>query len=377
MRSRTIPQGSAVELQRAALLATGALNRYAAGVDTYNVDIDDINRRYDEAEANNLGLPPTATPAEVEAADKALQAQLAGERDALLADLDTEANAIGGMLAGGPSDNTMMLLIAAGHLPLDTAAAFPTINIHALNTLRRYFGYIATVKDTPGQMQALYALFATSQDLNKVATELANSERSWASTQRRFADLFATHPNLKMEWHRNALDNILTLRDAEWNTYLSRAAARSEWITAGKVAGTFNGALAVGGLAAVGYDLYDLIRNGNVGKDSMDTVLRWTGDLTGLVSSGGTLAAAAGIASVANPVGIGVVIATGLVATGISIYRNREEISDALQATDNWLDDHTPDWINRTADAVDAWGDRVGESIGAAANEVWRSGATW
>lgn len=348
------PQASAGQLQRAALLATGSLNRYADAVDTYNVGIDDLNKRYADAKANNFGLPATATPAEVQAADQALQNQLLGERDTLLTDLDAEATAISGTLQGGPTDQTMMLLIAAGYLPMETLEDFPSINVHALNTLRSYINEGRKFLKAPGKFMKLYAMLEASKDLNKVAAQLQGQEKAWGAILRGMANTFGEQDLRTVQaFARSPMASQDMATVMAHLGQVAKAGANAEgaltsWINAAKVTGKLGTTLGWGSIAANSFDLGQLIGetiNDPQGAMTWDNGLRAVGDVTGLVSTGGGMLAAAGMLTL-GPVGAGILIGAGLISGGIMVYRNWDDIVANGAAAVDWTKERAGEFEN-------------------------------
>lgn len=388
-----VPEGSSTELGKASFLATGCLNRYAEAVDTYNGGIDDLNRRYEEAKAAdfNVDVPmctvdgtisdgdPEDRDGAIRAADSALQATLRSEQEALLEALDSEADAIGKTLDGGPTDDTIMLMIAAGYLPATAVSAFPSIDLNTLDTIRSYFHEARKLWKTPGKFRKLFAMFAASNDVKEVATELARTQHQWSAVLGAIGRNLDTTTLASLNTYLQSKEEISLLQYTRLFAEGDYNIARTNWINAAKATGKLGGTLAVLSVLSNGYDLYDLIANGNQGKSGWDTTLRVTGDVTGLVSSGGGLLALTPALSL-GPVGAGILIGAGLVSCGIMIYRNWDDISGAVSTAWNWTGDRISEgWDATTEWASEAWDD-AGEALddaGDAIGKGWDAVTPW
>lgn len=144
------------EWMQSALFGGGAIRLWGDGIQEYNRGIDDLNRRYWEARANDFGqtrtdLPADATAAErteaanqyaddVAAADAAMMASLRRERDErLVPALDEDARQAASMLDRGPGDAAAVLaLYQAGALPLVTPVAFPGVDFGRIDPALLY-----------------------------------------------------------------------------------------------------------------------------------------------------------------------------------------------------------------------------------------------
>ncbi|UYM04934.1 hypothetical protein [Solicola gregarius] len=387
------PEGSSTELRKASYLATGCLNQYAEAVETYNTGIDDLNRRYDEAKAADFhvdvamctvdGTIQDGTPEDrdgaIRSADSSLQATLRGEQETLLAALDSDADAIGKAMDGGPTDDTIMLMIAGGYLPAQAVDAFPGIDIGTLNTIRSYFHEARKLWKTPGKFRKLFSMFAASNDLTEVAAELARTEHQWGAVLGAIGRNLDTTTLASLNTYMQSREEISLLQYTKLFAEGDYNVARMNWINAAKATGKLGGGLAVLSVLANGYDLYDLMANGNQGKSGWDTALRVTGDVTGLVSSGGGLLALTPVLSL-GPVGAGILIGAGLVSCGIMIYRNWDDISAAVSTAWNWTGDRISEGWDATTDwASDRWDD-AGEALddaGDAISEGWDAVTPW
>lgn len=388
------PEKASTKLGQTSYLSSGALNRYADAVDTYNDGIDDLNQRYEDAKAADFyvgapvctvdGTVETATPEDragaILAADSGLQTTLRRERDQLLENLDSEADAIGKMLDAGPTDQSIMLLIAAGYLPMDVTAAFPNIDLGTLNTIRSYFHEARKLWKTPGKFRKLFAMFSASKDLTEVAAELARTEHQWGAVLTAIGRNLDTTSLASLNTYLKSREEISLLQYTKLFAEADKAAAASKWVDAAKATGKLGGTLAVLSVVANGTDLVDLIMNGNDGKSGWDTALRATGDVAGLVSSGGGLLALTPVLSL-GPVGAGVLIGAGLVSAGIMIYRNWDDITAGVSTAVEWTGDRVEDVVNWTGDRVDELGDWAGDrldDLGGVADDVGDSiGGAW
>lgn len=394
------PQQGGQSLEQAAYLQTGSLNQFAEAIDTYNKGIDDLNDEYEKAEAADFHVAADAGHAEgntdaenraghnsaIATARGALKDQLDKKLKSLEADLDTSAGTVAGFLSKPAENQTVMLMIAAGYLPMSAADAFPGMDLTVLNTIRKYFSLARTVLGTPDKFLKLYQIFATSKDLAKTAAELAKTESQWATILRSVEKNFSTTTRAALSTYMQSRQEISAMSMLKTISEAKSANAAFDLVEAAKATGKIGGPLAVLGVATSAYDLFDLFKNGNDGKGTGDAVLRGTGDVLGLVSSGGGLLAAAGLLSL-GPVGAGVLIGAGLVSAGIAIYRNWDEISALASAGTKWVGDRLSDageWAgDRLEDAGDWAGDRVddiGEGLDNAKDAVgdaWDAVTPW
>ena len=373
------PETSSNELSKASYLACGCLNQYAEAIETYNRGIDGLNRRYDEAKTADFyvdvamcrvdGTIQDGTPEDregaVQSADSALQATLRGERDVLLEALDSEADAIGKTLDEGPKDDTIMLMIAAGYLAPGAIHAFPSIDVNTLDTIRSYFHEARKLWKTPGKFRKLFAMFRAANDLESVATELARTQHQWTAVLGAIARNLDTTSLASLNTYMQSKEEISLLQYTKLFAEGDYNVARTNWINAAKATGKLGGTLAVLSVISNGYDLYDLIANGNQGKSGWDTALRATGDITGLISSGGGLLALTPALSL-GPVGAGILIGAGLVSCGIMIYRNWDDITAGVSAAWDW----TADKASAAWDATTEWASDTWEDAGEALDEV-------
>lgn len=132
--------------------AAGCTRLWGDAITAYNTGVDGLNRRYEEAAANNFGRTAPSlfdylTGGEIDeyvgdlqdhqqsvsAARDALVAQLRREEDALQATLDDEATKVSGWLAEGPSDSSVLALVRAGAMPLSVVDIFPGIDFSGLD----------------------------------------------------------------------------------------------------------------------------------------------------------------------------------------------------------------------------------------------------
>ncbi|MGH3360794.1 MAG: hypothetical protein ACRDO7_18465 [Nocardioidaceae bacterium] len=414
------PEGSSGELSGAAYFASGLLNRYAEAVDVFNVGIDGLNARYESEKAANFSLgvemctpggspepiPPVDLEGAIREADAALQATLRQAHAALLAELDDEADAIAALLNAGLNDAAVTMMIAAGYLPQSALAAFPNIDLATLDRIRAYFHEARKMVKTPGRLHKLYAMFAAVKDVDQLAAKLATTEHQWstllrqfaASTQNPIASRLAGIDHVTSA-QLSAHFRALGLAEHDFFTGLAaKANATNSWINAAKATGKIGGPLAALSVVSNAVDLGDLIMNGNPGKSGLDTALRATQNVTGLVSSGGGLLALTPALSL-GPVGAGILIGAGLVSAGIFVYRNWDEISAGVQwagdkvvqgaewvgreAAERWDAagenlanswDTATEWADETrqdiGEAADEWADRTRQEVGEAAEEV-------
>lgn len=84
-------------LASAGFLAGGGLNVFAGAITTYNSGVDALNTIYEEAKANNFGVPAGGDAA---AARVTLEQELRGREEALEAILDESATGLAGVLNG-------------------------------------------------------------------------------------------------------------------------------------------------------------------------------------------------------------------------------------------------------------------------------------
>lgn len=375
------PGGSSRQLSQAAYLAAGCLNRYASAIDVYNTGIDGLNQRWWNAKAAGfyVGEPDCSVDdvpgnrskdcrAATADARHALKAQLRHERDLLLEDLDTEADAIGTILDTGPTDEQIMLLIAAGYLPASAADAFPSIDLNTLNTIRSYFHEARKLWHTPGRIHKLFMMLSATKNLNEVAAELARTQHQWGAVLGAIERTLDTKSLASLNTYFKAQEDISFLSHLRGLSGVSATAATTSWINAAKATGKIGGPLAGLSLVAHAVSLGDLIMNGDGNASGFDTTLRVTGDIAGLVSSGGGLLAAAGVISL-GPVGAGILIGAGLVSAGVMIYRNWDDISnfftntvpDALGTAADWTGDRLEDLGNLAGDVTSDVGDWAGD----------------
>lgn len=146
----TVPvplQRSGTELSGAAMVAHGAVVMWVRHVVDHDDGIDDINRRWSSASAGDFGVAPSAydgdeTPEErqlidrgrsnrVTAARSLLLEQLTREREALLDDLDADAQQVAGLLDEGPTDRALTQLLVAGALPPQALHLLPNLTLSA------------------------------------------------------------------------------------------------------------------------------------------------------------------------------------------------------------------------------------------------------
>lgn len=373
------PEASSDEMSKASLLAAGCMNKFATAVETYNSGIDRLNERYRAAKVASFGVVCDGDPgdrdSEIAAADGRLQATLRREQAKLLAALDAEAEAIATVLGNGPNEKSIVLLIAAGHLPPSAVEGVPWATA---NTLRTFIHEARKTWKTPGKIRKLIQVFRTAKDLEEVADELARLKAQWgpiiASIGRDLDRGKATwNPVRKFGHYLRAHRRIKRLPASELKRLreLKRIAdtagnARTSWINAARASGKVGGPLAVLSVASSTYSLYDLAVNGpRKGTTGLDTTLRVTGSVAGLVSSGGGLLALTPVLSL-GPVGAGVLIGAGLVAGGIAVYQNWDVISAGVSSA--W--DASTEWVSDTWDDAGEKLDDAGEAIGDAWNAV-------
>ncbi len=135
-----------------AAFAAGCTRLWGDAITAYNSGVDGLNRRYDEAAANNFdqtapSLWDYATGGRIDeyigdlqdhqqavsAARNALVAQLKREEDALQATLDEEAAKVSGWLAEGATDASVLALVRAGAMPLSVVDIFPAVDFSGLD----------------------------------------------------------------------------------------------------------------------------------------------------------------------------------------------------------------------------------------------------
>ena len=138
-------------LQNAAF-AAGCTRYWGDAITAYDTGVDGLNRRYEEAAANNFGQTAPSLwdaltggtldeyvgdlrehQAAVSAAREALVAQLQREEQTLQATLDDEAATVSGWLASGASDASVLALVRAGAMPLGVVDIFPGIDFSSLD----------------------------------------------------------------------------------------------------------------------------------------------------------------------------------------------------------------------------------------------------
>ncbi len=143
---------------QAAAFSAGCIRSWGDAITTYDTGIDDLNRRYEEAAADNFGqsapsLWDLVTPGKaddyfeklgeyhqaVNTAKNVLVAQLEREKQILRGHLDDAAAKVSGLLAKGPTEANVLALIRAGAMPLGVVDIFPGIDFSSLDmvALRR------------------------------------------------------------------------------------------------------------------------------------------------------------------------------------------------------------------------------------------------
>ncbi len=132
------------ECTQVAVLAAGAVNRWAAAIGVFDSGVDGLNAEYAAASVNAFGLgafePAAGDTAEQNQAAQNQHAQrVADARTALRADLqeryarlestlDGEATAVAGLLDRGPSEQALLSLFASGALPLGVRELIPGLD---------------------------------------------------------------------------------------------------------------------------------------------------------------------------------------------------------------------------------------------------------
>lgn len=367
----------ATQLNGAALVAQGCLNRWSQAVHAYNDGIDRLNERYETAKASNFGVDADSffmrgagVPVEqkqaaydtaVANADSALKAELAAEQAKLEKELDAEATDVAGMLDEGPTDNVVMALFAGGFLPMSVASSFPGLDPATLNTIRKYVSMAKSVWGAPDKVRKLINYFRTAKDLSAVAAELAANEKQWGAILSAVEQTLDTRTMASLNTYMQAQEELSHLQYtklfAEGDNLLAGRALVDAATMTGKL-GTF---LGVTGLVAGGYDLYDLANNWDQ-TSTEDKILRLAGGTTGMLSGGGGLLAAAGVITL-GPVGAGVLLTAGLVSAGIAVYQNWDEITHGVSVAADFVGDQIDAGIEQAGEALGDLKDAAGDVL--------------
>lgn len=360
---------TADDLERCAIVATGCLNQWGTYVETYNTGIDDLNRRWAAAAANDFGvssadhqqgdgsggqeLDQSGYDSAVAGARAALRAQLVREKQQLDEQLDGSATAVAGMLDEGPTDRVALTLVQAGALPQTTD---PNLLGELWASLR-------------GQV-----LWPTDQGAAGVAAWAAGRAgfgfgvgQSWMTRvqQGRFAPRgqlpngrYGYLPWKTSPWYTTAWR---AAQGSNWQAKPYQSTSYSRWSTAGKWVGRGGAAL---GFATAGYSQYladandpTLSTSERVGRIGMRTAVQGTAGWGGAML-GGKVGAGIGMA-VGGPVGavIGGVaggIIGGVIGSGIG----------------NEVADHLVEFGGEVAEGATELAEDVGEGFSDAAEEV-------
>lgn len=144
---------------RGALFGGGTIRLFGDGIDTYNSGIDDLNGRFETAEANRFWVtaPDPDDYPSVHAYNYAFDGEIATARQAKLEELERErvnvlepaldehATLVSGLLDRGPDDTQAVLaLYQAGALPLAAPAVFTDVDFSEIDPVELYENLVAS-----------------------------------------------------------------------------------------------------------------------------------------------------------------------------------------------------------------------------------------
>jgi hypothetical protein len=152
-------RGKVDQWLRGAVFGGGSVRLFADGIAAYDRGIDDLNRRYQTAQANRFWVAAPdpedypsvidyhdAYAARVAEADRALLRDLEQERHTKLEPaLDEHARFVAGLLDRGPDDaDAVLTLYQAGALPLAAPSFFTGVDFSDIDPLELYQNLVAS-----------------------------------------------------------------------------------------------------------------------------------------------------------------------------------------------------------------------------------------
>lgn len=383
---------SAVSLARASSVLAGVLAMFADDVDTYNLEIDRLNARWETALRTDFGVDSlmlcvagetdaqraTRRVFAVSAARSALLRQLTAEQRRHAQELDEAARRAAEMVRSGPDDEgTAVRLIASGYLaPASATQIYPLATVNLGRNLFEAAKFAPDSWQAPGQVKSIRAMVLAAREARELAGVLQQISGKWDGV----LDALASSTTFDLKgpgaldaWFRSQSEIAGALADSK-AAKLSSAGARADMLRKVGLASKLGKGLALAGIPSGAYELWDTKEN----WDEYDTLHRSTHLAEGgasILSGGAAIVVMAGATGPAAPL---VLVGAGLVAGGLAIYNNWDSISSftgtASKAAVKKVKDFNA-WaekgLDRGADAAVDRAKDLGKDLSSKADKAW------
>lgn len=364
-----VNRGSATQLGRAALLSAGVFELFAGSIDTYNSGVDALNNRWDQAVATGFGVPgPVCTAdqttkqaeqvhaAAVASARSELRRELVRQEALLEQTLDDDANAAAAMLDKGPDDaDTTTKLMGLGLIPTNGVdLVYPKELVKQGLALEKVVAATYKGIKVPFEVVAIRRFVLAATNANELASALQTTQGTWSAV----LDAMETSKLIDT----TTLASLNTYLQSEQEISAAQAASAAATEAAGASYGTvlekiglaskFGKGLAFVSLASTAYGIYDDATHWD-DYDTTHKVTHVAEDTAGLASSVAAIAIVAGASGPAAPV---VLVGAGLVAAGLAVYDNWDEICAGADTAKDWVGDRVSDIGDGLKSAADEAG---------------------